>query len=232
MADRVTVDVTTPPDGWLAPWPNVAEIASVLPPEKWSLIGGLMVQPTERGGVSAQYGRPTMSTGSSTSRRPVASQQRRPERPSHSATSCSRRSIRGLIAPTDSPRSRRCRRHECGREGGRPGGRPLRAARAGNAERQVNGAGRGWDAGASSHDQRAAVHHEQRQHHRQCAKPVRCSRPQGGPTRPTAADRNDTCTTPQSFSVASRTRTPNARTSPARTDAGWPPRSGPSPTTI
>ncbi|MGC3954830.1 MAG: hypothetical protein QM804_11410 [Propionicimonas sp.] len=44
MADRLTVDVPTPPGGWLPPWPNVAEIASVLPHQKWTLVGGLMAQ--------------------------------------------------------------------------------------------------------------------------------------------------------------------------------------------
>jgi len=51
VADRPTIDVPTPTGGWLAPWPNVAEIAAVLPHEKWTLIGGLMVQhhPVHRG---------------------------------------------------------------------------------------------------------------------------------------------------------------------------------------
>lgn len=34
----------TPPGGWLHPWPNVAELARVLPHERWTLIGGLMTQ--------------------------------------------------------------------------------------------------------------------------------------------------------------------------------------------
>lgn len=38
------VDLPTPAGGWQAPWPNVAEIASVLAPDAWTLIGGLMVQ--------------------------------------------------------------------------------------------------------------------------------------------------------------------------------------------
>lgn len=44
MADRLTIDVPTPPGGWGAPWPNVAEIEAVLPHETWTLVGGLMAQ--------------------------------------------------------------------------------------------------------------------------------------------------------------------------------------------
>lgn len=44
MADRVTLDVPTPAGGWLAPWPNVAEIEAVLPSSAWTLVGGLMTQ--------------------------------------------------------------------------------------------------------------------------------------------------------------------------------------------
>lgn len=44
MADRPTIDVPTPPGGWPAPWPNVAEIESVLPHQRWTLVGGLMAQ--------------------------------------------------------------------------------------------------------------------------------------------------------------------------------------------
>jgi hypothetical protein len=44
VADRITIDVPSPPGGWGAPWPNVAEIEAVLPHEKWTLVGGLMVQ--------------------------------------------------------------------------------------------------------------------------------------------------------------------------------------------
>lgn len=44
MADRPTTDVSSPPGGWGAPWPNVAEIEAVLPHEKWTLVGGLMTQ--------------------------------------------------------------------------------------------------------------------------------------------------------------------------------------------
>lgn len=43
VADPV-LELPTPPGGWQAPWPNVAEIASVLAPNAWTLIGGLMVQ--------------------------------------------------------------------------------------------------------------------------------------------------------------------------------------------
>lgn len=44
MVDRPTIDVQAPLGGWLAPWPNVAEIGAVLPHEKWTLVGGLMAQ--------------------------------------------------------------------------------------------------------------------------------------------------------------------------------------------
>ena len=33
-----------PPGGWAAPWPDVAELAAVVPATAWTLIGGLMVQ--------------------------------------------------------------------------------------------------------------------------------------------------------------------------------------------
>jgi hypothetical protein len=39
-----TLRVTAPPGGWVPPWPVVIEIASVLPPRSWVLVGGLMVQ--------------------------------------------------------------------------------------------------------------------------------------------------------------------------------------------
>lgn len=42
--DRPTIDVEAAPGGWPNPWPNVAELGSVLPREKWTLVGGLMVQ--------------------------------------------------------------------------------------------------------------------------------------------------------------------------------------------
>lgn len=44
MSQRPTMDVTAAPGGWPAPWPNVAELADVFPDDKWTLIGGLMVQ--------------------------------------------------------------------------------------------------------------------------------------------------------------------------------------------
>lgn len=44
MTDRLTIDVAAPPGGWAAPWPNVAEIETVLPHEMWTLVGGLMAQ--------------------------------------------------------------------------------------------------------------------------------------------------------------------------------------------
>lgn len=43
-ADRPTIDVANPVGGWPDPWPNVAEIAAVLPTDKWTLVGGLMTQ--------------------------------------------------------------------------------------------------------------------------------------------------------------------------------------------
>jgi len=44
VTDRLTLGVMTPPGGWGPPWPNVAEIESVLPHDKWTLVGGLMTQ--------------------------------------------------------------------------------------------------------------------------------------------------------------------------------------------
>lgn len=44
VADRRTIEVPSPPGGWAAPWPNVAEIEAVHPHEKWTLVGGLMTQ--------------------------------------------------------------------------------------------------------------------------------------------------------------------------------------------
>lgn len=41
---RPFVDVAAPVGGWHDPWPNVSEIASVLPTDKWTLVGGLMTQ--------------------------------------------------------------------------------------------------------------------------------------------------------------------------------------------
>ncbi|ALX05557.1 hypothetical protein [Aeromicrobium erythreum] len=41
---RASIDVAASTGGWPDPWPNVAEIASVLPPDRWTLIGGLMTQ--------------------------------------------------------------------------------------------------------------------------------------------------------------------------------------------
>jgi hypothetical protein len=41
---RASIDVAALTGGWPDPWPNVAEIASVLPSDRWTLIGGLMTQ--------------------------------------------------------------------------------------------------------------------------------------------------------------------------------------------
>jgi hypothetical protein len=43
-SERPTFDVKAPAGGWLYPWPNVAELAGVLPTHQWTLIGGLMTQ--------------------------------------------------------------------------------------------------------------------------------------------------------------------------------------------
>jgi hypothetical protein len=40
---RPAIDVSAA-DGWPTPWPNVAELASALPAERWTLVGGLMTQ--------------------------------------------------------------------------------------------------------------------------------------------------------------------------------------------
>lgn len=42
--ERPTVDITGAEGGWPDPWPNVAEIASVLSADRWTLVGGLMTQ--------------------------------------------------------------------------------------------------------------------------------------------------------------------------------------------
>ena len=44
MTGRERLIVDTPPGGWPLPWPQVAEIARLLGPEHWTLVGGLMVQ--------------------------------------------------------------------------------------------------------------------------------------------------------------------------------------------
>lgn len=36
--------VTTPQHGWDHPWPNAFELARVFPADRWTLVGGLMVQ--------------------------------------------------------------------------------------------------------------------------------------------------------------------------------------------
>ena len=38
------VEVPIPSGGWEHPWPNAFEVAAALPTERWTLIGGLMVQ--------------------------------------------------------------------------------------------------------------------------------------------------------------------------------------------
>jgi hypothetical protein len=44
VAERPTIDIPSPSGGWGPPWPNVAELESVLPHENWTLVGGLMTQ--------------------------------------------------------------------------------------------------------------------------------------------------------------------------------------------
>lgn len=41
---RETLDVRAGLGGWPTPWPNVEELAAVLPTERWTLVGGLMTQ--------------------------------------------------------------------------------------------------------------------------------------------------------------------------------------------
>jgi hypothetical protein len=42
--NRATIDIAPVAGGWPRPWPAVAELASVLPPDRWTLVGGLMTQ--------------------------------------------------------------------------------------------------------------------------------------------------------------------------------------------
>lgn len=42
--ERPIIDISAAAGGWPDPWPNVAEIAAVLPTDKWTLVGGLMTQ--------------------------------------------------------------------------------------------------------------------------------------------------------------------------------------------
>jgi hypothetical protein len=42
--ERPTIDITAATGGWPDPWPNVAEIAAVLPTDRWTLVAGLMTQ--------------------------------------------------------------------------------------------------------------------------------------------------------------------------------------------
>lgn len=44
MQQRQTLRVDPAVGGWPHPWPNVAEIAEVLPSDQWTLVGGLMTQ--------------------------------------------------------------------------------------------------------------------------------------------------------------------------------------------
>ena len=43
-SERPTIDVAPAGGGWPRPWPAVAELGGVLPPESWTLVGGLMTQ--------------------------------------------------------------------------------------------------------------------------------------------------------------------------------------------
>ena len=44
LETRPTIDVRAAVGRWPYPWPNVSEIARVLPSDRWTLIGGLMTQ--------------------------------------------------------------------------------------------------------------------------------------------------------------------------------------------
>ncbi|SKB05396.1 hypothetical protein [Aeromicrobium choanae] len=44
LGERPTIDIAAATGGWPDPWPNVAEIAAVLPTDRWTLVGGLMAQ--------------------------------------------------------------------------------------------------------------------------------------------------------------------------------------------
>jgi hypothetical protein len=43
-ADRPTIDISSAVGGWPRPWPAVAELAALLQPQSWTLVGGLMTQ--------------------------------------------------------------------------------------------------------------------------------------------------------------------------------------------
>ena len=42
--DREVWEAPLPPGGWGHPWPQCIELANTLPPNQWTLVGGLMVQ--------------------------------------------------------------------------------------------------------------------------------------------------------------------------------------------
>lgn len=44
MTDRPVRNLPAPAGGWGSPWPQAFEVATVLPPGSWTLVGGLMVQ--------------------------------------------------------------------------------------------------------------------------------------------------------------------------------------------
>ena len=44
VAQRPVIEVAGAVGGWPYPWPNVTELASALPADRWTLIGGLMAQ--------------------------------------------------------------------------------------------------------------------------------------------------------------------------------------------
>lgn len=44
LYERPEIRVEAAVGGWPHPWPNVAEIADVLPSDQWTLVGGLMTQ--------------------------------------------------------------------------------------------------------------------------------------------------------------------------------------------
>lgn len=102
MADRPTIDVATPAGGWGAPWPNVAEIETALPHDKWTLVGGLMAQLHGiHAGIDAV--RPTNDVDIVLHVETTRGSRRRPHgRSSRSATSWRRRSTSGTTPPTGS----------------------------------------------------------------------------------------------------------------------------------
>ena len=55
--ERPIIDIAAATGGWPDPWPNVAEIAAVLPIDRWTLVGGLM---THGAVIAREYGLPAV----------------------------------------------------------------------------------------------------------------------------------------------------------------------------